>query len=567
MPIKIFNLITTFIFITSFTQCANQGAPGGGPVDKQPPVVIKTTPNTDSIRVPVNLRDIYIEFSERMEEGSVSKAVFISPPLNYEYKWSRSRKLKLVITDTLLEQQTYVVSIGTEASDEHSNKLESSYQFAFSTGEKIDKGSIAGKVYGIQKNETFNIFAFILSDSGKQDFIKRKPRYISQSGKDGQYSLNYLKADTYRLFAVQDLNNNLLIDADYEKIGIPLKDITINDKQLNFTGLNFRISKVDTVAPYFTGIRPVNNEYLQLRVSEPLILNDKTNLHIIDSLNSDTLKILGRSVNYESDNIIDIFTETMDTSARYQLFSNYIEDSSGNRNITRQKVNFISNLKTDTTGLKLIEFIPADSAKSVYPATPVYLEFSRPVNWQSVENNFNLMNGERDTLTGNWKILSVYDAEFYPGVPFETDSSYTAFLNFGKISDLWGKLFEDSLIHHYFSFISSRELGEVSGKVSADSLLPGPVYLTLKKLSKGQGKNYFRQKLDKPGVYRIEQVPEGQYGLSVYWDLDKNNQYSAGRLFPFSFAEPFSVLADTIKVRKRWETQGVNIKLPVPGGK
>lgn len=557
--------ITFILFLSTIIfYCAKQGTPGGGPIDKQPPIIVNTIPNTDSIGIPLNLEEIYIEFSERMNEGSVSKAVFISPPLEFEYKWSRSRKLHLEIDDTLNADQTYVVSIGTEASDEHSNKLDASYQFAFSTGQKIDRGSISGTVYGIGKNEIYHIFAFSVNDTTKQDFINYKPRYISQSGKDGQYVLNYLKPATYRLIAVQDLNNNLIINADFEKLGIPIKDIILTESKLNYSGLNFSITKVDTVKPFFTGIRPVNDRYVQLRISESILLNNDTDLYIVDSLTSDTLKILGQSINYESNNIIDVFTDKMDSSGQYQLYSSFIIDSSGNFNDSLQKVNFIPNMKIDTTALKVIEFTPADSAKSVHPRTPIYLEFSQPVSWSSVINNFYLTMGINDTIYGKWIVKSVYDAEFYPATPFITDSSYSAVLNFGKVSDLWGKLFEDTLIHHYFSIMSSRDLGEISGKVFVDSIRAKPVYLSINNLAQGQGSKQYKLKLDKPGDFRFEQLPEDKYRLKAFWDLDENGRYSAGCVSPFVFAEPFVVSKDTIRVRKRWETQGINIRLPDP---
>lgn len=565
MHIKMVKVAIICILLSTIFFCAKQGAPGGGPADKQSPTIIQTIPKTDSIQVSINLKDIYIEFSERMDEGSVSKAVFISPPLEFDYEWSRSRKLKLIINDTLLDKQTYVVSVGTEASDEHNNKMNSSYQFAFSTGKEIDRGSINGRVYGIGQNDMYHIFAFVLNDSGSNDFINKNPRYISQSGKDGQYIMNYLKSDSYRLFAVQDLNNNLQINADFEKLGFPYKDVILTKDKLNFSGLDFRVTKMDTILPFLTGIRPINDRYIQLRISESIILDDRFNLQIVDSLSLDTLKILGLSTNFKSDNVIDIFTEKMDTSARYQLYSYSIEDSSGNRNSRIQKINYISNTKIDTSALEVVEFTPIDSAKSIHPVEPIYLEFSQPVNWSSINDNFNLISFDHDTVIGKWKIQSVYNAEFYPDTPLITDSSYTAFLNCGRICDLWGKLFEDSLIHHYFSIISTQELGEISGNVFADSELSKPVYITVRNLGRNKKQNFYKHKMKKPGKYKIDKLPEGQYRISSFWDLDENGRYSAGQLFPFKFSEPFTIRADTIKVRKRWETRNIDLRFPVLG--
>ena len=57
--------------------------PGGGPVDKTPPEVIKTFPTPDSTNVK-QLSVISFEFSESMNEGSIANTIFISPPLKFD---------------------------------------------------------------------------------------------------------------------------------------------------------------------------------------------------------------------------------------------------------------------------------------------------------------------------------------------------------------------------------------------------------------------------------------------------------------------------------------------------
>jgi uncharacterized protein (DUF2141 family) len=83
-------------------------------------------------------------------------------------------------------------------------------------------------------------------------------------------------------------------------------------------------------------------------------------------------------------------------------------------------------------------------------------------------------------------------------------------------------------------------------------------------LARGDGSKQYRITLKKPGEFKFEQLPEDRYRLKAFWDLDKNGQYSAGSVSPFMFAEPFVVSNDTIRVRKRWETGGIKIKLPDP---
>ncbi|MEJ2054064.1 MAG: hypothetical protein P8X42_09110, partial [Calditrichaceae bacterium] len=78
------------------------------------------------------------------------------------------------------------------------------------------------------------------------------------------------------------------------------------------------------------------------------------------------------------------------------------------------------------------------------------------------------------------------------------------------------------------------------------------------------GGNTYDAVLDSPEDYRIEKLPDGQYRMSAFWDLNGDKQFSAGGLFPFQFSEPFAVRNDTIKVRKRWETANINLRLPDP---
>ena len=53
-----------------------------------------------------------------------------------------------------------------------------------------------------------------------------------------------------------------------------------------------------------------------------------------------------------------------------------------------------------------------------------------------------------------------------------------------------------------------------------------------------------------------------EYQIGGFIDLDKNNSYSFGTLFPFKYSEPVFLNPDTIKVRKRWEFGGIKINYP-----
>jgi len=196
-----FILIFLFIF-----KCATRGRPGGGPVDKIPPEIIYTFPTSDSLGVE-NLEEIQIHFSERMDENSVIKSIFISPPLDYEIDWSGGDELTLVIpSDSLRIDQTYVITVGSDAQDSRKNRMKESYQFAFSTGDYLDKGKISGKIYELNKKDVMYIYAYEYSENDTIDPRYHTARFLTQSGEKGEYQVSYLPLRNYRVFVVDDQN-------------------------------------------------------------------------------------------------------------------------------------------------------------------------------------------------------------------------------------------------------------------------------------------------------------------------------------------------------------------------
>ncbi len=108
---------------------------------------------------------IEFEFSEYVDKRSFKDALFISPSIDeqLEINWS-GKSVKIVFPNGLKENLTYVVTIGTDVVDvNNKNRMASSYSFSFATGDKIDKRTISGKVYGKDIEGTL-IFGYKFSD-------------------------------------------------------------------------------------------------------------------------------------------------------------------------------------------------------------------------------------------------------------------------------------------------------------------------------------------------------------------------------------------------------------------
>jgi len=66
--------------------------------------------------------------------------------------------------------------------------------------------------------------------------------------------------------------------------------------------------------------------------------------------------------------------------------------------------------------------------------------------------------------------------------------------------------------------------------------------------------------LPQPGPFLFERVLPGKYFMGGFLDFNEDETLSLGQPEPFSPLEPFVVYPDTIYVRSRWRTEGVELK-------
>ena len=559
---KVYRLRIRFYFLVIwilFFGCAMQHAPGGGPIDREPPQVVFTFPARDSLHISTALPKIEIHFSENVDRASVANNIFISPPVKYEIDWKGWKKIFLRLKDSLYRQQTYVISLGSEIKDMHKNKMKESFTFAFSTGDKIDQGEISGTVYGLKREQRVHLFAYLLSDTARFDPTRRRARYVSRSGKRGTYRLQFLKTGRYRVVAVEDQNHNYLLDANYERLGLPYKDVTLDSTHLTETQVDFKMTVMDSVPPRLTGARAVNHRSLKLRFSEPVRL-DSLRCQLADSATGASIPLLGFSPDPETDNLIFAYFPVRQKETTLRIICSNLIDTTGNQNDTSATVYFRASIKRDTTRFRLLEFTPRDSAKSLPSDQTIFLKFSLPVRWDSLRQGFSLLSRGNRKMNGHWQRKDLFSGEFHPNDMLRPDSAYLAKLDFKHVFDLWGHALGDSLVTRYFTIVSLRQLGEISGTVSGKRIAGHPVFLRIRPLKRGGRARSLT--LTRPYRFYFPYLAEGKYRLDAFIDVNQNGKYDYGRLFPFAYSEPFYFSSDTIKVRKRWETGGIQFKFP-----
>ena len=234
MKKRVPGFILVLILLFTTVQCAKKGMPEGGPVDEDPPKFLRANP--ENFTTNFDKEEIRIYFDEYIKLDKPSQQIIISPPMvpkpNIMPLGTARKDIKIEITDTLEENTTYAINFGKSIVDNNEGNPYDYFKYVFSTGDYIDSLEVSGIVRDAKLKEPSEVISVMLyeADTSYTDSIvfKETPRYITYSQDSTfNFSLENLKAGTYRMVALMDSNDNYLYNPKKEKIGFVEGDITI----------------------------------------------------------------------------------------------------------------------------------------------------------------------------------------------------------------------------------------------------------------------------------------------------------------------------------------------------
>ncbi|PSQ67437.1 MAG: hypothetical protein BRD25_01465, partial [Bacteroidetes bacterium QH_1_61_8] len=127
--------------------CANPVAPSGGPRDETPPSVVETRPVRDTVNIPTDTRTVTIRFSEYVERSSLPQALSVTPTFDEQIRFDwNDQAVDLELPASLRDSTTYLFTLDTNLSDARGVSLDQPITIAFSTGPRINRGRIVGRV-------------------------------------------------------------------------------------------------------------------------------------------------------------------------------------------------------------------------------------------------------------------------------------------------------------------------------------------------------------------------------------------------------------------------------------
>ncbi len=547
---KIFKLLVSIaivFYLQIFSGCASIGRPGGGPEDKEPPaiIVVDPPPGTTSID---SETDFEIVFSERIDQNTFKESLFISPKPKKEVKVSyRGDKVKLKFPEDLPENQTVVITIGSGVEDLRRNSMEESVTIAVSTGDRIDQGEITGFVYdGQGSSKNMIVAAWKLQADSLVDITETIPPFLTQTSNNGGYKIEYLPMGHYRVVTYEDSDRDRLYLPGRDKLGLPWRDIFL--KQDSAARMDFYTVKRDTGAIHPLYATAPDQNHIVFKY------NRKPNLDISKYPALITVR--------DSTSILRIQNSWFDPTDSSRIVSNTSMQKPESEYIVTfladtVQLNFTGESRPDTLGPKIVYSSPKSGSREASNPPEGWVAFNDAINQSFPDSAFLLTTSDsvevrisaffKPPNIINWKALDTLEAGKKCNLEIKTL----------YIKDIQNNASPDSIWENSFNLLDPAKTGEISGKIintAAENIIVKAASIS------GFGRNEdYSGKINYDREYLIRYLPPGKYLVWAFADVDKDSRYDPGFWQPFIFAERFLFMQDTIEVKTRWETSGIDV--------
>ncbi|MCD4745231.1 MAG: Ig-like domain-containing protein [Bacteroidales bacterium] len=562
----LFNIISCFAIIIIVSRCANPVPPSGGPRDTTPPLVLKCIPSNYSINF--NEDKISIFFDEFFRLDDINNQIIISPPIDNlpDFK-IKSKSLIIKFNEELKKNTTYNIFFGNAIVDVNENNPLSGFQYIFSTGNSLDSLSVIGNVlnaFTLNPEEGICVMLYTdCSDTIPFDSLPLmvKPLYISKTDNNGEFYLNNLKTDEYKLFALRDANSNYIYDLpneeiafidslifpEYQKIVLQdsiksdsLKNDTLitNDLPITFYNL-YLFEEIDSTQrlvkaelskkAQLSFIFKFPTKYISIKPLKHKFGHDWK----IEEINNTKDTIIYWLKNVEQDSLIlevsdnGIVLDTVELAL--------VKKIKGEKSIKKEKKPEKLNIKTKIKGNQL------DYYKNLE------IEFSYPI----VDYDFSdiLLIKEQDTIR---PVLSFKDSikrNLFINYEWEQNFNYTIFIKDSIFKDILNQSNDTTIINFktrsftdYGFFVLNIKLEDINGHYIIQLLDEEEQVLDEKIITDNE-------------IIKYEYLNPGNYKLKAILDVNNNLKWDTGDYLKKTEPEKVFYFPGIINIRANWDVE------------
>ncbi len=242
-------LVTALLAAWLLYSCANIGRPEGGPRDMDPPIFVGSDPKPNAIKVRKN--KVELTFDEIITLKDQQTKVVVSPAQK-ENPVIRSggRKITVEFRDSMLPGTTYVIDFSNAIQDNNEGNPLEDFSFAFSTGDSIDTLAISGIVlHALTLEPQQGVVVGVHSCLDDTAFARVPLERIARTNSFGQFTLRNLRAGSYRVYALNDLDRNYLFSRNEDMAFIKEVIVPSSHRETTLDTIFTQRNIVDTIMP------------------------------------------------------------------------------------------------------------------------------------------------------------------------------------------------------------------------------------------------------------------------------------------------------------------------------
>ena len=531
--------------------CARIVMPYGGPKDITPPKVVGERPKNGSVNF--NEKIIKITFDEYVTLNNPNENVIFSPPMDERVDYTTQGKSVLVkFNDTLRHNTTYNLLFSDCIQDFHEGNKLSSYNYAFSTGDSIDRHQLFGMVVNAETNKPeAGIFVMLYEEDIDSLPLTVRPNYLTKTDLQGGFIFHHLKEKSYKIFALKDINSDLKYNLPNELIAF--EDKTFQAQYYETDSLQHAdtaafitlrlFQEADTIqvlAPYTNPQAGVYHFPFKLPVNSYEITMEGDSIFFLTKNNAsgDTISLYYKT---SFNNLATVYIQTDYTRTDTVELLPYKPPSSSLKTVISPKLN-----------------INISNTEDLY--APTMLNFSYPLIPSKNVEIFvvaTLLNG-KDTIPISVNIPDSLVMQIPVPYCFEPKINYT----------LW---FPDSLFYGYndathdtvtFSFSKKTEKDygnliihyKVNESNDADFLI---------ELLSSNKKTIFNETISSSKTVEYNHIAPGNYHMRVIEDCNKNGKWDTGNYRKKEQPEKIFFIEKEIIIKGFWDVEE-DVKLWVP---
>lgn len=524
---KTFLNIALVLFLgTLLVQCAKRGNPTGGPVDIDPPIILRAYP--DNYSVNFKAKEIEITFDEYVKLQDLQKQLVVSPPLKNRPivtpQGSASKKLTITIEDTLAPNTTYTLNFGQSIVDNNESNPYPFFRYVFSTGTYIDSLQLKGKItdaLNYKADDFVNVLLYKMDENYTDSLVFKGPPLYVLNTLDSlkTFTMENLAAGDYRLVGIKEENSDLKYNPRTDKIGYVSKAVTVPSEEI--FELKMYQPELDS------SIKKITHE-------------GKTKLYVGYTGRLDSLTISSQEKG--------LFTKTRITKLKEQdtlqfWFQPVIEKDSILLDLNYKE---FKDSKKVTIKDRFSDSLIVTKQSDLSLSQPLVLTASTPIETFDL-SRFKIM--DKDSIAVDFNVsLDSLKNELYIDFEKSEMQRYKIDVLPGAITDFYGAT-TDTLAFNGTTR-STSDYGNMEITLSSGSQWPAIIQIVKEDL-----KVVKEQVASENGIYAFENIDPGSYLIRVIYDTNKNGRYDTGNFLKGLQPEAVVYLPELITLQANWDVR------------